>query len=295
LSVVAFGVMALGLTTLRVLSQPSVGAGAGTPSAARAAPAKACRAWPLLVGHDSNGSPRRAYVRVGLGPRDVAMELDTGSATSYVMIEKGEDPAEESLLREVRVRDTVRRLPRRHVQLDPDVYGLAERGGLAVRGAFGAEEVLKGTTDIDLARGCLTQHPRGHVLAEARTWPTQRFSVVNGVIVTHVEIDGEPRAALFDTGVGYSILVTDQFRPYQDHQVVHDVRGLAIDLYGRQGTVRWGTGRVEPTRVERTPRFDTFYAMRLGDVHAMVGISSMGVRRIIVDAAQGVLRVEPRD
>jgi hypothetical protein len=288
-SVVAFSMMALGLAGLRIFAYPPPAPSASDAVATPPPRRGACRGWHLLVGHDNRGAPRRAYVPATVGGKVVAMELDTGSATSYVLVDRDDDRTRH----EVRIGGELRVMPGRHTQLDPDVYGMKERGGLEVRGTLGAEEVLGGTTDIDLRRGCLTRHPRGSRIDQASSWPTLGFSVVNDVIVTTVSIDGEARPALFDTGVGHSILVTDRFAPFATHQVVHDVRGIAIDLYGREGTVRWGLGPVEPVWVERTPRFDTFYDMKLGEVHMMAGISSMGLRRIIVDPVRKVLLLEP--
>jgi hypothetical protein len=290
-SVVAFGVMAGGITALRATTTPEPAINA---AASRSGPPPTCRGWPLLVGHDRAGTPRRAYVRVSLGGKDVAFGLDTGSARSYVKFELDADPTVERRQTEVNVGGATRTLPGRRVLLDQDAYGAAERGDLPVSGTFGAEEVLQGTTDIDLRGGCLTRHPHGFALAETASWPEQPFIVVNGVIVTQPQLDGTLRPALFDTGVGYSILVSEDIQPYADHQVVHDVRGLVVDLFSRMGSVRWGDGPTEPVWIQRTPRFGTFDDMKLGDVHAMVGISAMGVRRIVVDPDRRVLLIGPR-
>jgi hypothetical protein len=292
-SVVTFAMMVMGLLALRVFGprEPVAMGERQTPPPVRGP----CRGWPLLVSHETAGPPRRAYVRATIDREEVALLLDSGSATSFVRVPLDADPSSERVRRKVRVGAEVRELPSRRGRRDEDPWDMEARGGLPIAGKLGAEELLGGTTELDLRGGCLARHPPGFAVEEARRWPAVPFDIVNGVIVTAVEFDGAARPALFDTGVGNSILVTDAFRPFVDHQVVHDVRGHPVDLYTRAGTVRWGAGPAESAWLERTPRFDTFYDMKLGDVHAMVGITSMGLRKIIVDAARKVLLVGPRE
>jgi hypothetical protein len=295
-SVVAFVMMMMGLVALRLFgprapADPEEREERDAPPPVR----RPCRGWQLLVSHGTDGHPRRAYVRATIDREEVALRLDSGSATSYVRVPLEADRSSERMQRKVRVGAEVRELPGRRGLRDEDPWDTEARGGLPIAGNLGAEELLGGTTELDLAGGCLARHPRGFALDEATRWPEVPFSVVNGVIVTRVEFDGAATPALFDTGVGNSILVTEAFRPYVDHQVVHDVRGHPIDLYTRSGTVRWGAGPTESGWLERTPRFDTFYDMKLGDVHAMVGITAMGLRKIVVDPARKVLLVGPRE
>jgi hypothetical protein len=291
--------LAIGLGTSALVGPPRLFPEADpAPDPAPAArvrprPPRRCHGWPVLVGHDSAGVPRRAYIKALRGHREVAMELDTGSATSFVPFDLTADPSVERTHEKVRIGEVVKTLPGRRMSIDPDDYGAKERHGLPVSGVLGAEEVLRGTTDLDLRSGCLTQHPRGYAVPEAGSWLSVPFKVVNGVIVTHVEIDGEDHGALFDTGVGYSILISDKVEPFVAHQIVHDVRGLRVDLYDRRGYVRWADGPREEVWVERTLAFRTFDDMLLGDVRTMVGISAMGSRRIIIDPAKNVLLVEP--
>jgi hypothetical protein len=291
-SVVAFALLASVLVALRVFMPREPPKPDERPSPPLVS--HGCRGVPLVVSHErSSGAPRRAYVRATIDHQDVAMLLDSGSAKGYVRVELDAGVSAQRVLRRVRMGGIVREMPTRPGLDDQDPWDFEERGKLPIAGKLGAEELLAGTTELDLRSGCLTRHPAGFTVEEATRWAVVPFSVVNGVIVTRVAFDGAARAVLFDTGVGNSILVTEEFRPFVHHEVTYDVRGHAVDLYLRAGTVRWGNGATESAWLERTPRFDTFDDMKLGDVHAMVGITAMGLRKIIVDPARKALLVEP--
>ncbi len=259
---------------------------APTPTVAPLPPAT-CQGTKLLVQRHPDGRPSRVYLAAVVDGQDVLLWIDTGSPKSHLTHGLTGPPIGPD--KAVRFGDQTRSWPTWRNRFQPPY------AGRAVVGTLGADEVLAQTTEIDLDQGCLTMFPAGTVPAYARAWPSVKVDRIAGTVVTSLTVDGLPFRVLVDTGVDETIVITDVESPSGDRFVVQDVYGLDVVLVRDHAVLRWQTLAPWSVTIDRTKAFATFDRLGLGaDVKGMLGLESIGSRRIVFDAANDKMWIEPR-
>lgn len=245
-----------------------------------------CAGWPLLLLTDSDGLVHRAFVPAQLDGGDIVLWFDTGAMGSHV-VHGNTGPATEPP-RTVLIGGEPHALPSWRSRFQPGI------AGLPMKGTLGIDTVVKHPTEMDFKGGCLTTFDDDAVPTYASAWPTVNVDMVNGMIVTDVEVDGRAQRMLFDTGVDETILVTPEAVTAKGERIVlPDVYDNPIVLIRATATMKWaGATRVSP--IERTTEFHTFDMLGLGPtVRGMFGITAMGARRILFDPNRRTIAVEP--
>jgi hypothetical protein len=242
---------------------------------------------PLLVQRNAEGRPSRAYLPAVVDGADVLIWIDTGSPKSHLT--HGLTGPAIGPDKTIRFADQTRSWPTWRNRFQPPF------AGRNVVGTLGADEVLAQTTELDLARGCLTMYPSGTIPAHARAWPTVLVDRVAGTVVSAITVDDRPFRVLVDTGVDETIVITDAVPRTGQRFVVQDVYGLDVVLIRGTATLRWQSLAPWVVTLDRTTAFPTFDRLGLGaDVRGMLGLNSIGSRRIVFDAAGGRIFVEPK-
>jgi hypothetical protein len=164
--------------------------------------------------------------------------------------------------------------------------------GLEVIGSVGADVFLGAPTELDLRRGVLRFHDR--LPAETSTWPSVPFDVKDGVMVISAEVDGYPVRLLFDTGTNDLTLLTAGI---DDRAGVAstDVFGNKLRLVWGSASLVWGSSAPRIVTAWRTRSFPAFeqQARTWGGTHGLLGLSSFGARRLVVDGKRGRIYLGP--
>jgi hypothetical protein len=246
-----------------------------------------CRddALPLVIERRA-GHPVRFYVRVEGEGGPGLMLLDTGTAKSH-LTRPMNGPAMVSQAGRIRVGCRTQAMD-----------GWAERaldpfGGLPVLGSFGADFVMKGTTELDLRSGRLIRW--GQLLPDVvRAWPQVALGTKDGMPVTRAVVDGYPLELLVDTGSEDSILMTEDLDDRQA-TVTTDALGNSLRLVSMTSSLLWGAAP-QNVRVSWTRQFPAFQRLvqSWGGTAGLLGVTSLGERRIVFDASDRRLYLEPK-
>ena len=239
---------------------------------------------PLVIERRA-GHAVRFYVRVDGEGGPGLMLLDTGTARSHLTSPMGG--------RTVPHAGTVR-VGCRTETMD----GWAERplepfGGLPVLGSLGADLVMKGTTELDLRSGRLIRW--GRQLPDVmRAWPQVALGTKDGMPVTRAVIDGNALELLVDTGSEDSILMTLELDD-RHATVTTDALGNSLRLVSMTSSLLWGAAPHD-VRVSWTRSFPAFQRLvqSWGGTAGLLGVTSLGERRIVFDASDRRLYLEPR-
>jgi hypothetical protein len=267
--------------------------GAGSAQAAPLAPpslagASTCEGGvPLRMKYDAHGVPERIYVVGELEGEKVALWFDTGADESH--LDHGLTGPEVGQSKEVAFggKKRVLRSWRRQQWEGID--------GLKCVGAIGTDEVLGGATEIDLKRGCLTKRQSGQFPADAGTWSSMAIDIVNNRIVTNATINGAPWRLMVDTGVYDTIVISPDRTDFgPDRFTVGDVLGTQVFFAREPALFSWQGSSPRQIPTWATSRFSTFDMLALGpSIRGMLGLTTIGKRRFVVDSEMKRMLVEP--
>jgi hypothetical protein len=249
-------------------------------------PPPPCDAAPIpILAEETDGFLSRLYVGAELDGKRVAMLFDTGSPSTFLERPAGSpDPQKH-------VADLV--LGGCKVAVDGRPYAVDESiDGLDAVGYLGANVLLDTPiAELDLAGKKIVR--RATVDA---SWPTTKIDVVRDLILAHVVVDGQPLRLMVDTGSPHVLWVGRDGEPGDEEVHTTDAAGNDLTLYRGKADVALADGIASHVPILRAPSFPYFEQTVKslgGDVQGLVGLSALGRRRIVVDRAAGVLRVEP--
>jgi hypothetical protein len=242
----------------------------------------------LLATRASDGeTPTRLYAPIGRPSGDGAATLlffDTGSALSFVSTTSGPDYVEHA--EDVTLGCRLFPLAARRVHV-PERRAF----GRDVVGYLGADVLLSGGAELDLAGASLTEWPAPP--SRSASWPSVRIEEVLGHVLVHARLDGVDVRLLFDTGAPHSLWLGVPGRPEDVESSVQDAEGNAIPVFVGASELELGglPRTIVVTRAPRWPYFEETVRALGGDVHGIVGLSAFGTRRIVVDRAGARLRI----
>lgn len=246
----------------------------------------------MLVQRNTLGRPSRIFIPATIDStgesaapaESIVLWVDTGSPASHLLHGLVGPPIGPA--RTLHFGDQSRTWPSWRNRYQPGI------AGLPMAGTLGADEILRQPTELDLDHGCYTTFAA--VPEYAARWPSIAVEVTLGMLVSTIQVDGRPVKVLVDTGVDETIVITDEERPGPRFEV-QDVYGLPVVLVRGQATLRWQSLELGEVAIDRTKSFPTFDRLGLGPtVRGMLGINSIGARRILVDAARSRILVEPK-
>lgn len=169
--------------------------------------------------------------------------------------------------------------------------------GQAAIGAIGNDYLLAGTLLLDLREGTLQRLPRGTPVPEAAKWPAVPFALKRGIIVLDARFDLRRVRVMLDTGAADSIWKGQTGKR-------GDVRGETNDVHGNPlpywlGTMRLQLGggllgrKVPVMRMKALEHLDEI-ARAIGEkLDGIVGLTSLGRRRVIIDPVRQRILLEP--
>ena len=166
---------------------------------------------------------------------------------------------------------------------------LPDVNGTPTIGQLGTDRVLAQPTEIDLAGGAMSL---GGTFDDAATWPTTSFDVVQGLILPHVTLGGQPMRLMLDTGAPDTLWLGQQPQPGDVEADLEDAEGNLVTAYRGTATLAIGSwqGDVAVTRVPSWPYFEQTVHDLGGDVGGLLGLSSLG-GGVVIDEQQ-VVRVD---
>jgi hypothetical protein len=282
--------MAIGSTT----GAPRVRAAAGSLGSEPRPPDAQVRRverYPLIVERSPYGVTR-VHARATLGGKAVAVGIDTGGAQSFMRVGNGAEGLWPNAA-VLKSGDVSLAMPGRG-----DVGPGQAPGGLPVPASFGVDFFLAGTTELKLTSEAeLVRRPPGVVPREAKTWPTLPYRVVSGNLVVRVMVDGVPRRLMVDTGSPDLLLLhvapASGDRPIDD---IADINGAKVPAFSGQArlTLRGTPPRAVPVlKAQRFLYLEAMFKGMGGKLDGLLGLTSLGPRRVIIDPSAKVLRLGP--
>jgi hypothetical protein len=164
--------------------------------------------------------------------------------------------------------------------------------GLDVIGIVGADAFLGAPTELDVRRGRLVRHSR--LPDEVRTWPAVPVAVKDGVLVTRARVNGYDLRLLLDTGSEDTIVMSGDVDE-QRGALTTDALGNPIRLVTTRAWLAWERPAASALPVMWTRSFPAFEeeVATWGGMGGVLGMSALGRRRLVFDAAHGRVYVEP--
>lgn len=231
------------------------------------------------------GLPVRAFVDVTKDGAPATFLFDTGAARTHVSHSLDD--------RQIRTNASTVRLGCSDRTLESWPHAAQKHSaGLDVIGVLGADAVMAWPTELDLRADRLIVRDR--VPEDVARWPTVPLEVSHGVALTRARVDGRAVRLLFDTGTDTLLLLTDD--PGTGTVVMtHDVFAKPIEMVWGSAQLEWDSSEARKVPAWRTRSHPAFerHARELGGADGILGIAAMGNRRLVVDAENGRLFVEP--
>ena len=166
--------------------------------------------------------------------------------------------------------------------------------GLPVVGTLGADQFLKGPTQLDFGASLLSFHAPGDPFDIGNSGASAPFDVVEGMVLPHVTLDETPVRLMFDTGSEDTLWLGAQPEPGDQEVQTTDALGDPLTLW--LGTVTLGIGTYSATvpvlRAPSFPYFEKTVAALGGNIQGLLGVSSMG-SRVVIDPDVHQVEVAP--
>jgi hypothetical protein len=295
LSVFTFAVMAgcdPGEAGDRAPSEASAESAASAAASKPSAPVAVPETIRVRLTH-AGGELDRVYVPVTVQPNGQAEHviLDSGTARTWFRLANAtEDFTPNAFVAKIGA-STLSVFGRDVPAFDESV------DGRVVIGAIGVDLISAGPTVLDLRSSTLVRYPTSFVVPGSDTWPVMPIAVTRGLIHGHVTVDGVDHHVMVDTGSPTTLLIA-QPEPGDQPRTSHDALGNPFTVYDGRGDLviapELGDTDVAVTRAPTFPHL-TDIANALGlPIDGLLGLSSMGGRRVLFDLAAGVVRFEPK-
>ncbi len=249
----------------------------------------ATQVLPLLT--RAYGTTERYFVEVVEGNQVKALQLDTGSALTFVFTGAGTPdftPNAAGLLLGCEV-----------LQLPGRGYAApnTQVAGLDVIGLLGMEYLLARPTRLDVLGRQL--EVLSHLPVDLPQNPDARRIPLDNVqqhALVPCTLDGDAVRLMFDTGGGHTLRVGVPGRPGDRESQVVDAQGTVFTIYEGTGTLQCGAFGPMEVPVARAPAFpyfeDTVAALG-GNLHGLLGVSSFPGQQFFVDGAGSAMWTVP--
>jgi len=240
---------------------------------------------PLVVTLDARG-PTRAYAYATVDGRDVALLVDTGSQHTFLtVLDGGPDGAPAgSVGLGCEQRPVIGR-----------PYSINESGpaGRPVVGILGADWFLERERELDLA-GRAARTPATPVPAG---WSRLQYENIYGYLFVRVQLDGHDVRLGFDTGAPHTLWLGQDGGPTDEPWHTQDAYGNPLVFWlGTAALAAPGhaTRTIPVLRAQRFPSFeDSNRLLDAGAIHGLYGLTTMGNRRLRIDAATSSIWFAP--
>lgn len=243
----------------------------------------------LLVEHAAP-YPSRLWAPVDLEDESAALFLDTGSAVTFLYL--GADGPK--FVEDAGSVDTgceTLSVAGRAFARDREVEGLP------VAGILGADYLLDATSALDLAGETLVRWPRGATIPGTEGFAAAPFDDVQGHLIAPVVVDGVPLRLMVDTGSPDLLWLGQEGEPGDEEVQTTDAEGNILTFYAGSALLEMGGEDALEVPVLRAPSFPYFEeTVRIlgGNIHGLLGLSSLGSRLVVVDPEASALLLEPR-
>lgn len=232
------------------------------------------------------GDTARYYLETKLEGRAVALQLDTGSALSFIFQGPGA-PDYTPRVASVELGCETFPLAGRGLPVPTDVVG----NGLPVVGLLGMEHLLDAPSLLDVRAATLTRfQARPDALIEARAKLSFRFDNVEQHALVPCSLDGMAVRLMFDTGGGDTLWVGQNGRPGDQRVEVQDAQGTIFPIFVGTATLAFADGETRTIRAARAPRFPYFEATVAalgGNLHGLLGVTAFPRESLLVSGAEG--------
>jgi hypothetical protein len=237
-----------------------------------------------------DGVPNRLYLDVhDEAGRDGYVIVDSGTSRSWLKA-SGRGP-------EFTPDAYVARLGGERMHMLGRRVPFTENHDKPIIGCVGNDYLLAGVTVLDLGRGHLTRMPARARVPGSNTWHRFPIEVQGGIILTQAVLGGKQRTLLVDTGAPSSILIGQRLGPNARHEEKGDVYDQPLDLEQVEMPLQLpdGSSRVVPVELmEHFAHLENDVARPLKrHIDGILGLSSLGGRRVIFDRARKEMLLEP--
>lgn len=232
------------------------------------------------------GDTARYYVETKLEGRAVALQLDTGSALSFIFQGAGA-PDYTPNVASVELGCESLRLAGRGLPAPTGLVGT----GLPVVGLLGMEHLLDAPSLLDVRAATLTRfQARPDALIDARAKQSFRFDTVQQHALVPCTLDGVAVRLMFDTGAGDTLWVGQMGRPGDQRVEVQDAEGTIFPIFVGTATLAFPDGETRTIRAARAPRFPYFeetVAALGGNLHGLLGVTAFPRESLLISGAEG--------
>lgn len=221
----------------------------------------------------------RYFVEISFEGRPAALQLDTGSSTTFLFQDATEPPFTPNLGTFTLGCETLPIAGRNLRLLIPDI------NGREVIGLLGMDYLLQKPTRLDIEGGRLERYTERPAALIASAHASFLFDDVQSHALVPLSIDGTSVRLLFDTGGGDTIWIGQNGRPGDREDRVSDAQGTIFSIYTGTGTITFPGAPPRVVTVARAPRFpyfeDTVRALG-GNLHGLLGVSAFPGEMIVV-------------
>jgi hypothetical protein len=241
----------------------------------------------MIVMRDPDGELNRLYLPVTLDDAVVLAIVDCGTPRTWLRA-PGEGAQWVDDLHVATMAGQRMVIPGRRVPAFEEAAGLPP-----VVGCVGNDFLLAAVTVLDVETATLTR--MASLDPTFLGWPALGFEVQAGMIFVDAVLDGEPRRCQLDTGAPASVLLRDGGGLDDDTGEGRDVLGNALPMRKGRGTFAFG-GRVRDVpiwKMRAFPHLEEVGRLAGQSLDGMVGLSSLGQTRIVLDPFGQRLLLEP--
>jgi hypothetical protein len=229
-----------------------------------------------------DGAPDSQLVPARTATAEGYLALDTGSASTFLY-----DPDEREGQVTIGARTTLTVSGR---DLPPETFA-----GKPILGVLGADFLLAGPSELDYPGRRIVRHRGRRPCEHDDGCVVTPFLDAEGHIAVRVEIDGAPKLLMLDTGSRHTLLVGESGRGGDERAQSAGIDGLPFDVFvGTSELTLAGERREVPVlRASAFPYFESFARELHPDLAGLLGLTSIGFRRIVIDPEAHVLRLGP--
>lgn len=166
--------------------------------------------------------------------------------------------------------------------------------GAPVLGVLGADYFMAAPTEIDYPRRRVVRHREGGVPSEPGEFGVPLVSA-KGHMAVRADVDGQERLLMVDTGSPHVVLAWTAGRPGDEKVAVQDMSGARVDAFlgDSQVELERESRDVPVYRIPDWPYFESYAKSLHPDLAGLYGRSTLGNRRVVIDARAGELRLGP--
>ena len=169
-------------------------------------------------------------------------------------------------------------------------------GGREVVGILGTDYFLGAPSEIDLREGRAVRYLDGDAPREGEAFAALAYEDRLGHILVDAIVDETPLHLMLDTGAPHILWLGEAGRPGDDEVTTADAKGHLLSLWLGPSTLELAKDAPREVGVLRAPSFpyfeETVRALG-GGIDGLLGLSALGLRRVIIAPGARVMRLEP--